>query len=196
MDDAELLAAPPRGGRAARYVAVAVGMVLAVLVVVLVTAKRTDYDPLLGKPAPALEGKTLDGTTFDLDAYRGRWVVVNFFATWCVPCQQEHPELDSFARRHAQARDAALVSVVFQDDPGKVRDYFRANGGDWPVVVGDEGRIALDYSVTGVPESILVDPAGIARARIRGGVTGLALDKELNDLTVALFGSEASRPGS
>ena len=106
---------------------------------------------------------TLDGDSFDLDRLRGQWVVVNFFATWCVPCRQEHPELVSFHRRHTQAGDAAVVSVVFDDDHGEVQDFFDANGGTWPVVVGDEGQIALDYGVSGVPESFLVDPTGVVR---------------------------------
>jgi cytochrome c biogenesis protein CcmG/thiol:disulfide interchange protein DsbE len=81
---------------------------------------------------------------------------------------------------------------VFQDEPNKVRDYFRDNGGEWPVITSDEGRIALDYSVTGVPESFLIDPAGIVRARLIGGVTSDGLDNQLNALTLALFPSASS----
>jgi cytochrome c biogenesis protein CcmG/thiol:disulfide interchange protein DsbE len=195
--------APPRKGRAALFVAVPVAVVLLVLVVVLFTRKSADdraaYTPLQDKPAPAIAGGTLDDQPYDLDTYRGRWVVVNFFATWCVPCQAEHPELVSFARRHQQLGDAEIVSVVFQDDPQNVKDYFATNGGDWPVITSDDGRIALDYSVTGVPESFLIDPAGIVRERLIGGVNGLELDTEINRLTLLLFPSastESSTPGA
>jgi cytochrome c biogenesis protein CcmG/thiol:disulfide interchange protein DsbE len=188
--------APPRRERAALFVTIPIAIVLIVLVAVLFTREpATDkkaVTPLQDRPAPAITGTTLDGKPYDLDAYRGRWVVVNFFATWCVPCQREHPELRSFALRHLQAGDAQVVSIVFQDEPNKVRDYFRDNGGEWPVITSDEGRIALDYSVTGVPESFLIDPAGIVRARLIGGVTDVGLDNELNALTLALFPSASS----
>jgi cytochrome c biogenesis protein CcmG/thiol:disulfide interchange protein DsbE len=149
---------------------VPVALVLALLVVVLVTRKsageRADFNPLIDKPAKPIAGRTLDGKDFDVDQLRGEWVVVNFFATWCRPCQAEHADLLSFARRHAQAGDVQLISVVFQDDESKVRDYYAKNGGDWPVVLGDQGRMALDYSVVLVPDTYIIDQFGIVRDRI------------------------------
>ena len=187
---------PSRKGRAPLFIAITVGIVLLLLVVVLFTRKAADsktaFTPLQDKPVPEVTGTALNGAPFDIDQYRGRWLVVNFFATWCVPCQQEHPELVSFARRHEQAGDAEVVSFVFQDDDTKVRQYFATNGGEWPVVVGDESRIALDFSITGVPESFLVDPAGIVRARLIGGVTSNGLDAAINDLTEKLFPQPSS----
>jgi cytochrome c biogenesis protein CcmG/thiol:disulfide interchange protein DsbE len=168
----EALGQPPNRRRAALYVAIPVAIVVVLLVVVLVTRKsaadRADFNPLVNKPAPAIVGQTIttDGKPFDLDQFKGEWVVVNFFATWCVPCQQEHPDLVEFERRHATSNDVQLVSVVFQDDPAAVKDYFAKHGGDWPVVSGDQGRMALDYSVIRVPDTYIIDQLGIVRARI------------------------------
>jgi len=192
----EPLAQPPRRGRAAAFIAVPVALVMVLLVVVLVSRKsaadRADFNPLVGKPAPAIVGTTLDGKPFDLDQFRGEYVVVNFFATWCIPCQQEHPDLLSFARRHTQAGDVQLVSVVIQDDPGAVRDYYAKNGGDWPVVSGDQGRMALDYSVIRVPDTYIIDRIGIVRDRIpRPVLNADELDQRISAINAALTGSSS-----
>jgi cytochrome c biogenesis protein CcmG/thiol:disulfide interchange protein DsbE len=191
--------APPKKSRAALYVAVPVGLVLLLLVVVLFTRKsaddKADYTPLQDKPVPEVTGTTLDGQSYDIDTYRGRWVVVNFFSTTCVPCQQEHPELLSFARIHQQKGDAEVVSIVFQDDPDKVKAFFATNGGDWPVIDHSDTDFALEFSITGVPESFLVDPSGIVRKRLIGGVTSVGLEDEINLLTQQLYPDAASSSG-
>lgn len=193
----EALGQPGRPWRGARWVAVAVAVVLALLVVVLITRKsaadRADFDPLENKVAPAIVGTTLDGKPFDLDQLRGQWVVVNFFATWCVPCQQEHPDLVEFDRRHQQAKDVQLISVVFNDELDLVRDFYDKHGGDWPVVNGDQGRMALDYSVVLVPDTYIIDPLGFVRARIPRPINGPdELDQRIAQLSAQLYGSSSS----
>lgn len=168
-------AAPPPRRRTALVAALGVGLVLVLLVAVLATrdysGTRTADSPLLGRPAPAVQGPSLlDGAAFDLDAQRGRWVLVNFFATWCVPCQAEHPELVRFSAAHADAGDARVVSVVFSDDADDVRRFFEDKGGEWPVVDDPVGRVALEWGVTGVPESFLVAPDGTVAAKVVGGI--------------------------
>jgi cytochrome c biogenesis protein CcmG/thiol:disulfide interchange protein DsbE len=201
MTDTELanVIAPPRRRRAALFVAVPMAVLLALLVLVLVTRKsaadRADFDPLEGKSAPALVGTTLDGKPFDLDHYRGEFVVLNFFATWCIPCRIEHPYLLSFAQRHQQARDVQLITVVFNDDPQTVKDYFTQNGGDWPVVNGDQGRMALDYSVIKVPDTYIIDPLGIVRGRIPRQLRDAAeLDATIDAIATQLYGSGSAPP--
>jgi cytochrome c biogenesis protein CcmG/thiol:disulfide interchange protein DsbE len=196
LSDASGYLQPPSRKRAALFVAVPIAVVVVVLVAVLFTRKSADqrdtFESLRNKPAPPITGQTLDDKSYDLDTFRGRWIVVNFFATWCIPCQQEHPELASFAQRHEQLGDAEIVSVVFQDDVQNVKDYFAKNGGDWPVLTSDDGRIALDYAVTGVPESVLIDPAGIVRDHLRGGVTSFELDEDISALTLKYFPSASA----
>jgi cytochrome c biogenesis protein CcmG/thiol:disulfide interchange protein DsbE len=193
----EPLAQPPRRGRGCAFVAAPVALVLVLLVVVLITRKsaadRADFNPLIDKAAPEIVGTTLDGKAFNVDQLRGKWVVVNFFATWCVPCQQEHPYLLSFDRRHSQAGDIQLISVVFNDDIGAVRDFYAKNGGDYPVVNGDQGRMALEYSVIRVPDTYIIDQLGIIRARIpRPLQNANELDQIISDLTAKLAGSASS----
>jgi len=191
------LVQPPRRGRAALFVVVPVAVVIVLLVAVLITRKsaadRADFDRLHNQPAPEIVGTTLDGKPFNLDDYKGKWVVVNFFAQWCVPCQQEHPDLVSFSQRHEAAKDdVQLISVVFNDDLSKVKDFFAREGGDWPVVTGDSGRMALDYSVVRVPDTYIIDPIGIVRDRLQRPVQNTdELDVIISQLNQQLYGSSS-----
>lgn len=170
------------------FIALGVAVVLAVFVGVLATrepsANRTADSPLVGEVAPPITGISLtDGQAFDLDALRGQWVVVNFFATWCVPCRVEHPELLSFSRRHGQIGDASVVSVVFDDDPEAVKRYFEENDSTWPVVDGTGSGVIIDYAVSAVPESFVISPSGYVVAKVTGGVTSVGLDQLIAELS-------------
>jgi cytochrome c biogenesis protein CcmG, thiol:disulfide interchange protein DsbE len=171
--------------RIALVSAAALALLVGGLVLVLLDAEpatnRIEKSPLLGRFAPALAGTSVadEDERFDLQDDAGRWVLVNFFATYCIPCRAEHDDLIQFSNTHAVAGDARVVSVVFSDDPDDVRAFFAKNGGDWPVVSDDDGKIATDWGVTGVPESYLVDPDGYVRAKIVGGVDAEKLDELL-----------------
>jgi cytochrome c biogenesis protein CcmG/thiol:disulfide interchange protein DsbE len=163
-----------------------VGVVMVALVVLLATREQGNdiYTfSLRGRPAPAISADGIMGGGFDMASQRGRWVVVNFFATNCPPCITEHPELVKFSNRHATAGDASVVSVVFGEDPQLVKDFFTERGGDWPVLPNDDGRISNDYGVVKLPESYLVDPAGVVQAKFFGGVTADQLDEVIRTLS-------------
>jgi len=170
----------PRRSRTGLVVSVVVALVLIGFVAVLATrdpaTDRRASSPLIGRVAPPLVGETLDGEAFDIGDHRGRWVVVNFFATWCQPCIQEHPELVAFDEAHRPTDYARVVSVLYSDDPGTARKFFDRNGGDWPVVIDRDGRIALAYGVPKVPETYLVDPTGRVVEKLTGGVTRQGLE--------------------
>lgn len=165
----------------ARWIAIALAVVLFGFLVVLATrepAARLEADsPLLGKPAPEIQGANLDGEVVRLSDLRGRYVIVNFFATWCIPCREEHDDLVRFSARHAPTGDAVILSVIYDDRQSRVRDFFAERGGDWAVV--DDSGAKVDFGVRGVPESFLVDPEGFVLARIVGGVRSDALEQLL-----------------
>ena len=144
--------------RPALLAALVVGAVVAVLVVLLATREpstdRVASSRLIGEPAPGVDGEVLLGDDFDLGT-SDRWVVVNFFATWCGPCIEEHPELRAFEEEHSRSGDARVVSVVY----------------DWTVFDSDQGRTAVDWGVAKVPESYLVAPNGLVVERFVSGVT-------------------------
>ncbi len=165
----------------ARWAAISLGVVLLLFVAVLATRKsaadKQAESPLLGKQAPTLSGTSLDGSQVSLASMHGKWVVVNFMASWCVPCRDEHPELIKFTQRHQAAGDAAVLGVIFDDTAPNVRHFFSELGGSWPVVDDPNGQTALDFGVRGPPESFLVDPNGFVIWKGIGQVNADGLDK-------------------
>lgn len=140
---------------------------------------------LIDRPAPAMTGRTLDGGEFDLGASAGKVRIVNFWASWCVVCRREHPDFVRVAERYRD-QPVALVGVIFQDDPADARAYMREMGGDWPQIVDPDGRIAIDYGVYGVPETFLVDAAGIIRAKVVGRIDESTLRTWIDDALAAM----------
>ncbi len=169
-------------------IAITVGLVAVGLVVLLALAPaqraNTVNAAVVGEIAPETVGASLDGEVIDLRDRRGQWVLVNFFATWCTGCREEHPELIKFSERHAIDEKASVLGVVWSDHPDDVGEFFAKNGGDWPVLI-DPGTIGLSYGVTAVPESYLVAPSGVIVQKFVGatGVTAEAIDSAIASFT-------------
>lgn len=168
-------------------IAAGVGLLLGSLVVGIRRDPSVLRSVLIDRPAPGLTGRTLEAGEFDLGALSGRVTIINFWASWCVECRREHPDFVRVAARY-RGEPVALVGVIFQDDPASARAYMREMGGDWPNVVDPAGRIAIDYGVYGVPETFLVDPGGVVRAKVVG---------RINEATLRAWidGALASMPG-
>ena len=172
--------APTGGPRVALLASVVVAVLVALMVVVLATrdpsTERATQSPLIGQIAPATAGTTLDGEEVSIDDFRGRWVAVNFFASWCIPCQTEHPQLAAFDAEHRAKGDAALIGVTFDNTTEDARRFFAENGGDWPVIDDPENSIGVAYGVAQVPETFLIAPNGTVVQRFAGAVTRTELD--------------------
>jgi len=160
---------------------------LVVVVVGVVLATRTPQEatavasPLLGHPAPDLTGSDLvTGQPVSLSSLRGHWVVVNFFASWCIPCQQEAPDLSRFYYEQTHLADGAdMVSVVFHDTTDTARSFLERNGDLWPAVADPGGTIADHFGVTAPPTTFVIGPSGRVVAVLVGPATQKNLDSYL-----------------
>jgi cytochrome c biogenesis protein CcmG, thiol:disulfide interchange protein DsbE len=131
----------------------------------------------IGRPVPDISATAISGGPISLRALKGRWVVVNFFATWCDPCKSEYPQLVRFADEHAAT--AQVVGVVYEDRSADALRFHRAEGGTWPIVADPSARIAARYLVSALPQSFVIDPRGDLVAHIFGGVTVAKLDQAI-----------------
>lgn len=127
---------------------------------------------LIGKPVPEfslgpIEGLGVPG--FDSAGLRtGQVTVVNVWASWCGPCRVEHPLITELAKR----RDIRLYGLNYKDDPENARRFLGTLGQPYAAVGADEkGRVAVDWGVYGVPETFIVDGAGMIRYKWIGPLT-------------------------
>jgi|TARA_B110000438_G_scaffold261_1_gene298 cytochrome c biogenesis protein CcmG/thiol:disulfide interchange protein DsbE len=165
-----------------RSVAWAVALVM--LAVLGILAVRTSSGEafrssnVIGQLVPDISGVDFNGDVFSIDDHKSKWVLVNFFASWCVPCEREHPELKAFSKKHAD--DAVVISVPFGDTEKDAREFFKRLGGDWPVIIDDDAQWAVAFGVLRPPESFLVGPGGAVVAKWQGEISLEGVDEVIN----------------
>ena len=145
------------------------------------------YDPhsvpsmLIGKPLPefSLPGQP-PGTGFssaDVIASK-RLALVNFFASWCIPCIQEAPVL-----MQLKQKGTPIWGIAYKDKPHDTADFLKQNGDPYTRIARDEpGTVAINFGLYGVPETYLVDGSGIVRWRWAGGLSDDVVSQYLNPL--------------
>lgn len=123
---------------------------------------------LLDRTAPSLTGPTLDGSSFDLSQWRGQVVVVNVWASWCVPCQREQPLLVA-AYEQLAPLGLQIVGINVRDRPQDAKKFLTEYGNaPWPSVVDPDGRHAIDWGTFALPETYLVNRDGIVVSKAVG----------------------------
>jgi cytochrome c biogenesis protein CcmG/thiol:disulfide interchange protein DsbE len=118
-------------------------------------------DARTGNPAPPIAGTALDGTAIDLAAYRGHPVVVNFWASWCVPCREEFPLFKDRLATLGPTDGLQMIGVLYKDDAAPASQFTGEFGATWPTVTDADGKIAKDYRVVAPPQTYFIDANGV-----------------------------------
>lgn len=148
-----------------------------VLVILLVRAPSSSAGTV-GSVAPDFSLVDLDGAPIRMADLRGSPVVVNFWASWCVPCVEEFPLLRAAAERHA-ADGLVVVGIVYQDRTAAARDFMARNGGSWPAAMDPGEVVATAYNILGPPETFFIGPDGTIAARQLGQFSAESLERHL-----------------
>ncbi|HVA25128.1 MAG TPA: TlpA disulfide reductase family protein [Chloroflexota bacterium] len=130
--------------------------------------QRPASTPIIGRPAPAFELQTLDGSNTSLAAYRGHPAIVNFWATWCEPCKKEMPALQAASAAHPEL---VVLGVDNVESAVKVKPFVDQLGVRFPILLDQDGSVMERYQVTGLPTSFFIDRSGALRSLYRGALT-------------------------
>ncbi|MDH3503848.1 MAG: TlpA family protein disulfide reductase [Nitrospirota bacterium] len=125
--------------------------------------------PLIGSPAPEFQLTNLSGVTQSLEHYRGKVVLLNFWATWCQPCTKEMPAMQA-AHTSLQDQGFAVLAINELEDIKKVREHILEHRHTFDVLLDPDNQVANMYGVVGLPVSVFIDKSGHVRKIIKGGL--------------------------
>ena len=140
--------------------------------------------PVIGKPAPEFELKNLDGQSVSLSDLKGQPVLINFWATWCTPCQDEMPHLQQI---HDEWSDKGLVVLAINigESHSEIEEFMQSQGLSLPVLLDTGGSVTEKYNVLGIgiPTTFFLDKDGIIQEKIIGAFQNKAqIEKRLNQI--------------
>jgi cytochrome c biogenesis protein CcmG/thiol:disulfide interchange protein DsbE len=182
--------APEVGASSARIVALIVGVVMLALLGLMIwgigrAAQGTVGEVRLSaRPAPSftipLLNGAMDGKLFDMAATRGKPVLINFWASWCIPCEDEAGTLERASRQYGDR--VTFIGVNVQDTDANARDFLRRFGVTYPNGTDLSGAVAVDYGMSGVPETYFVDRNGQLTRKWQGPLDDARLKSYLDEL--------------
>jgi peroxiredoxin len=142
-----------------------------------VTLAKADPAPRIGATAPAFTLPGLDGESYSMDRFRGKPLVLNFWASWCGPCRSEAPSLEKLQKEFSPALQVVAINLTDADSEKSARQFAAAYGFDFPVLLDRRGSAAESYRIRPVPTTFFIDANGV----IQDGVLGALSWEEMRD---------------
>ncbi len=125
--------------------------------------------PAVGTAAEDFRLADLDGKPQSLSQYRGKVVLVNFWATWCKPCTTEMPAMQAMYDK-LREKGFVVLAVNELEDEAKVREHIKQHGHTFPVLMDHDNKVANQFGVFGLPVSVFIDEKGVVQEYIKGGL--------------------------
>lgn len=150
---------------------VIMGIILVFILVVLPRYRQSQSALNINRPAPQFELAWLNGSKLTSDELSGKVVVLDFWATWCGPCQAEFPEFQKLYEKYKSNPGVSLVAVNSSwrnDTPQKAQGFLQAKAYFFPAAYDDGGQVAQRFNVTGIPTTFILDKRGVIRSTMIG----------------------------
>lgn len=159
----------------------AVSAIRSISLAVLIGVPSTARTQTVGSTAPDFTMKSLTGDTVVLSRYRGRAVLLNFWASWCAPCRSEMHDIRTVYESHSADRLAVLaINMTDQERMKDVHRFVSELHLPFPVVLDDKGTLRDRYTLLGIPTSVFIDSLGVVRMVHRGPIAREALERGLS----------------
>ena len=133
----------------------------------------------VGRLAPEFNLTGIDGNEIILSNFRGKIIIVNFWATWCPPCREEMPAINT---QYQQYKDQGVevIGISMMESEKRVREFVEDSNYDWNFAVDKKGEVTRDYRIVAIPTSYFIDEEGIIRAIHRGPMNISDIEDQLN----------------
>lgn len=152
------------------------------IIIIVFLAGMAKAPPLEEGPAPLFELKKVDGQLIKLSNLKGKFVILHFWATWCVPCIKEMPEFEK-AHQAFKGSKIKILAINLGESKKKVDKFIQAYHLSFPVLLDKLGNVSAKYQVTGLPVTYFIDPDGFIRDKIFGGeITQTIIEKKINQI--------------
>ncbi|MED2982547.1 redoxin domain-containing protein [Bacillus thuringiensis] len=139
----------------------------------------------IGKSAPDFELTKLDGTNVKLSDLKGKKVILNFWATWCGPCQQEMPDMEAFYKKHKENVEILAINYTPSEKGGgeeKVSNFAKEKGITFPILLDKNIDVTTAYKVITIPTSYFIDTKGVIQDKFIGPMTQKEMEKRVAKL--------------
>jgi len=140
-----------------------------------------------GIPAPDFSVRTLEGKQIKLSEFKGKVVLLNFWATWCPPCRAEMPSIETLYQRYKPKASFQILAVSVQEEPSVVKTFLAQNPYSFPIALDPTGEAAQLYGIRGIPTTFIIDQKGTLQGALVGGKDWAT--PQVYDLIDALLGN-------